>query len=58
MNDKSKKCKTTGCNHLANPDTGYCPACEAEWRQFGRDIANWISLRDAAIKLGWARPEK
>lgn len=55
---KGAQCKTPGCGCTANADTGYCFACEIAWAQFGRDVANWVALRDAAIKLGWARPEQ
>lgn len=55
---KSMMCKTPGCGCTANADTGYCFVCEIAWAQFGREVAAWIALRDAAIQQGWARPEK
>lgn len=47
-------CKTPGCTCTAN-ETGYCFACEIAWEQFGREVANWYALRDAAEAAGWAR---
>lgn len=43
-----RKCKTPGCTCTGNRDTGYCFACEIEWKLWTGDLANWCALREAA----------
>ena len=51
----AQKCRTPGCTCTANPDSGYCFACEIAWEQFGREVSNWYALKDAAERANWAR---
>lgn len=50
-----RKCKTPGCTCTGNRDTGYCFACEIEWKLWTGDLENWLALRKAAEQVGARR---